>query len=112
MRRLRQKLDEYYAQEGAELPFRLRFERNTYRPYVEKNVPPAVELTPTPVDLAPPQQTTNRFWTGVAFGAGSVALVVLVVALIWSAVSASTSRAPREVAESRSGVDFAAVACR
>jgi len=32
MRRLRQKLDEFYASEGAGLPFRLRFERNSYRP--------------------------------------------------------------------------------
>src|ERR1700730_9384097 len=44
MRRLRQKLDEYYALEGADSPLRLRFERNTYRPYVEPHVPPAVEL--------------------------------------------------------------------
>ena len=32
------------AQEGAESPLRLRFERNTYRPFVEPYIPPAVEL--------------------------------------------------------------------
>src|SRR3979411_1876884 len=48
MRRLRQKLDEYYALEGAESPLRLRFEKNTYRPYVEPHIPPAVELATLP----------------------------------------------------------------
>ncbi|MEI9972518.1 MAG: hypothetical protein WDO73_10960 [Ignavibacteriota bacterium] len=92
MRRLRQKLDEYYAQEGAELPLRLRFERNTYRPYVEKYVPPPVELVPAPV--------ADRFWTGVGIGAGSLALGVLAAGAIWWMVSASANRAPRELAES------------
>src|SRR5580700_10258992 len=65
MRRLRQKVDEYYALEGAEFPMRLRFERNTYRPYVEPHIPPAVELAPPP-----PPPAADRFWTGVAWGAG------------------------------------------
>jgi len=94
MRRLRQKLDEYYAQEGAGFPLRLRFERSTYRPFVEKYVPPVVELAP-PLPLAP-----TRFWTGVAVGAASLALVVLAAGLIWWAISASANRAPRELAQS------------
>src|SRR4029077_13617718 len=59
MRRLRQKLDEYYSGEGAESALRLRFERNTYRPYLEPNVQPAVELTP------PAPLPASRFWSGV-----------------------------------------------
>src|SRR5205085_12044132 len=47
MRRLRQKLDDYYASEGASLPLRLKFERNTYRPYVEQNLAPIIEISPT-----------------------------------------------------------------
>ena len=94
MRRLRQKLDEYYAQEGAGLPLRLRFEKSTYRPFVERYVPPAVELAP------PPPVVPTRFWTGVAVGAGSLALVVLVSGLIFWIVSASANRAPREITES------------
>jgi hypothetical protein len=93
MRRLRQKLDEYYAMEGADFPLRLRFERSTYRPYVEPHIPPAVEL-------APPPAPAVRFWTGVAVGAGSVALLTLVAGLLWWSLAASASRAPRELAES------------
>ena len=96
MRRLRQKLDEYYAGEGAGSPVRVRFERNTYRPYVETYVPPPVQLAPPPA-VAPP---ANRFWAGVAYGAGSLALVILATGLIWRTVSASTDRAPRALAES------------
>jgi len=92
MRRLRQKLDEYYALEGADLPLRLRFERNTYRPYLEPYVPPAVEL-------APPS-SASRFWTGVACGAGLLALVATAVALLWWRIGASANQAPRELAES------------
>src|SRR5258708_28176601 len=54
MRRLRQKLAEYYALEGAESPLRLRFERNTYRLYLYPPIPPAVELAPPP--------PAGRFW--------------------------------------------------
>ena len=93
MRRLRQKLDEYYALEGADLPLRIRFERNTYRPYLEPHIPPAVEL-------APPPSPVRRFWTGVACGAGSVALVTIAIGLLWWRTSASSNRAPRELAES------------
>jgi hypothetical protein len=93
MRRLRQKLDEYYALEGAEFPLRLRFERNTYRPYVEPHIPPAVEL-------APPPPPAGRFWTGVACGAGSLALIALATGLLWWMTGASANRAPRELAES------------
>src|SRR5580704_9219002 len=53
MRRLRQKLDEYYALEGAEFPLRLRFERNTYRPFVEPYIPPAIEPAPPAQPLPP-----------------------------------------------------------
>lgn len=93
MRRLRQKLDEYYALEGAEFPLRLHFERNTYRPYVEAHIPPAVELPPPP----PP---AGRFWTGVACGAGSLALIALATGFLWWMTGASANRAPRELAES------------
>jgi len=92
MRRLRQKLDEYYAEEGAGSPIRLRFERSTYRPYVEKYVAP-------PVELAPPT-VADRFWTGVAVGAGSLALLALAAGLVWWTRSASSAKAPRELAES------------
>src|SRR5580658_8554758 len=71
MRRLRQKLDEYYAGEGAESPVRLRFEKNTYRPHVEPYVEPYVEphVEPAVVELEPPPPPTGRFWIGVACGA-------------------------------------------
>ncbi len=97
MRRLRQKLDEYYSAEGAELPIRLRFERNTYRPYVEPHIPPVVEVElPPPPPLAPP---SNQFWTGVLWGAGVVAAVAILAGLLlWTARNAE--RAPRELAES------------
>jgi len=93
MRRLRQKLDEYYALEGADLPLRLRFERNTYRPYVEPHIPPAVEL-------APPPAPVGRFWTGVTYGAGSLAVLTIATGLLWWMIGASADRAPRELAES------------
>lgn len=96
MRRLRQKLDEYYAGEGAESAVRLRFERNTYRPYVEPYVPPPVQLAPPPA-AAPP---ASRFWAGVAYGVGSLALVMLATGLIWRTVSASNDRATRALTES------------
>jgi hypothetical protein len=94
MRRLRQKLDEYYVLEGARVPLRLRFERNTYRPCVEPHIPPAVELAP------PKPPPAGHFSTGVAYGAGSLALVALVAGLLWWTMDASADRAPRELAES------------
>jgi len=94
MRRLRQKLDEYYAGEGVESAVRLRFERNTYRPYVEPYVPPVVELPPLPSPLP-----ADRFWTGVAWGASSLALLILIAGALWWALSRS-DKAPRELAES------------
>jgi hypothetical protein len=103
MRRLRQKLEEYYALEGADSPLRLRFERNTYRPSVEPYVPaPAttptvVELVPAPIPIPIPVPA-DRFWKGVAWGAASVALVMLAASLVWRVVGAE--RAPRELAES------------
>jgi hypothetical protein len=93
MRRLRQKLDEYYAGEGAESAVRLRFERNTYRPYVEPNIRPTVELS-LPVPLP-----ASRFWSGVAWGAGSLALLMLIAGALWWALRRS-EKAPRELAES------------
>ena len=93
MRRLRQKLDEYYAQEGSEFPLRLRFERNIYRPYVEPYIPP-------PVKLEPPLRPSSRFWMGVACGAGSLALLALVIGLVWRTNGTATDRVSREVAES------------
>ena len=93
MRRLRQKLDEYYAEEGAGAALRLRFERNTYRPYVEPYIPPVVELAPQ----SPP---ASRFWIGVGCGAGSLALVGLAIGLVWWTTGGSADRAPRELAES------------
>ena len=93
MRRLRQKLDEYYSREGADSSLRLRFERNTYRPYVEPHIPPAIEP-------AAPSPMTDRFWIGVAFGAGSLALVTVVVGLLWWTMAESASRAARELGES------------
>jgi hypothetical protein len=94
MRRLRQKLDEYYAGEGAESAVRLRFERNTYRPYVEPHIRPPVELEPLP---AP--RPSSRFWSGVAWGAGSLALLILIAGAFWWALRPS-NKAPRELAES------------
>jgi hypothetical protein len=94
MRRLRQKLDEYYAGEGAESAVRLRFERNTYRPYVEPHIRPTVELEPLPAPLP-----SSRFWSGVAWGAGSLALLILIAGALWWALRPS-NKAPRELAES------------
>jgi hypothetical protein len=93
MRRLRHKLDEYYASEGAESSLRLRFERNTYRPYVEPHIPPAIEP-------ARPSRPADRFWIGVACGAGALALVTVAIGLLWWTMGASANRAPRELAES------------
>jgi hypothetical protein len=92
MRRLRQKLDEYYTLEGARFPLRLRFERNTYRPYVEPHIPPAITLAPPP--------PASRFWIGVACGAGLLALAVSAAGLLWWTFGASANRAPRQLAES------------
>src|SRR5260370_5935731 len=94
MRRLRQKLDEYYAGEGAESAVRLRFERNTYRPFVEPHIRPAVELEPPPAPLP-----ASRFWSGVAWGPRSLALLILIAGALWWALSRS-GKAPRELAES------------
>ena len=100
MRRLRQKLDEYYASEGAESPLRLRFEKNTYRPYVELNVPPeVVREVEREVELAPPPPVSDRFWIGAGYGVGVAALAAAVIGLIWWTLGAS-ERASREVAES------------
>jgi hypothetical protein len=105
MRRLRQKLEEYYALEGADSPLRLRFERSTYRPYVEPYVPaPAptstvVELVPASIPIPIPIPP-DRFWKGVAWGAASVALTMLAAGLVWRVVGAFAERAPRELAES------------
>ncbi|MCU1236290.1 MAG: hypothetical protein JWP63_4257 [Candidatus Solibacter sp.] len=88
MRRLRQKLDEYYAGEGQSQPYRLRFERNTYRPYVEPYVPPPPNLAPA-VEPGPPPVPRDRFWSGVLSGAGALALVVLAAALVWRATRPS-----------------------
>ena len=94
MRRLRQKLDEYYAGEGAESAVRLRFERNTYRPYVEPHIRPTVELEPLPAPLP-----ADRFWSGVAWGAGSLALLMLIAGALWWTLRPS-GKASRELAES------------
>jgi len=96
MRRLRQKLDEYYAGEGAESAVRLRFERNTYRPYVEPYIQPTVELAPPPMPTLLP---ATRFWSGVAWGAGSVALLILIAGALWWALG-SSDRLTRELAKS------------
>jgi hypothetical protein len=99
MRRLRQKLDEYYAQEGANSAFRLRFERNSYRPVVEPNVLPVVEVPPA-VGLVEPPTPVSRFWTGAACGAGAVAVAVVLTLLVWRAVGSPSERTSREVARS------------
>jgi len=99
MRRLRQKLDEYYAVEGVESPLRLRFERNTYRPSVEPHIPPAVEPA-LPELPGVPTVPASRFWTGVVWGAGSVALLAVALGLLWRTVGGAPDRAPREVASS------------
>jgi hypothetical protein len=93
MRRLRQKLDEYYSGEGAESTVRLRLERNTYRPYVEPYVPPE-ELEPPPAPVV-----ASGFWSGVAWGAGSLALLMLIAGAIRLGLRPS-GNAARELAES------------
>jgi hypothetical protein len=100
MRRLRQKVDEYYASEGAESSLRLRFEKNTYRPYVEPNIPPVEANIPPEVELAPPLPPRDRFRTGLAWGIGLTALAIAVVGGVWWTIGASAERAPREIAES------------
>lgn len=93
VRRLRQKLDEYYAAEGVESPVRLRLEKSTYRPYLERPLPQVVEL-------APPPAPADRFWTGVAFGAAAVAVLAIAASLVWWLASATANRPPRELADS------------
>jgi hypothetical protein len=127
MRRLRQKLDEFYASEGAALPFRLRLEKSSYKPCLDLNVHAnslanavsPVELTPASIrpaelsrsELSPNELCPNepvpariardRFWIGWVYGAGMSALVLLGAALIWrSAGDAPVSAGSREVAES------------
>lgn len=95
MRRLRQKLDEYYAVEGVESPLRLRLERNTYRPYVEPHIP-----LPPAVEPAGPSRPASRFWTGVVWGAGSMALVAIAAGFLWMTFGGSADRAPRAIADS------------
>jgi hypothetical protein len=99
MRRLRQKLDEYYVGEGAESSVRVRFERNTYRPYAEPHIRPTVELPPLP-EQHPPPPPVGRFWTGVVCGAASLALVALATLLLWRTLGSSTDRPSRDLAES------------
>ncbi|MEO8371081.1 MAG: hypothetical protein ABI806_17995, partial [Candidatus Solibacter sp.] len=94
MRRLRQKLDEYYGTEGATLPTRLRFEKNTYRPYVEPYVPDAA-LSPV-IELAPAPVRGDPFWLGAALGGGVVAFLAVV---LWLALSNSPPP-PRVLTES------------
>jgi len=94
MRRLRHKLDEYYAGEGAECAVRVRFERNTYRPYVEPHIRPAVEVQPPAAPLP-----VTRFWPGVAWGAGSMVLLIAMAAGL-TLMLGSSGRVPRELAES------------
>lgn len=96
MRRLRQKLDEYYASEGATLPLRLRFEKNTYRPTVAPNSPPPVEIS-----LAPAPDSPDRFWTGIAAGAGITAFAALLVGLFLMWGTSTRDRAPREILENQ-----------
>ena len=103
MRRLRQKLDEYYATEGAESPVRLRFERNTYRPFLEPYILALAEPDPEPVSpaVAPRAQlSADRLWTGVAWGVGASALVAVLALSLWFAVGAWSDRASRELADS------------
>jgi hypothetical protein len=97
VRRLRQKLEEFYAVEGASLPLRLCLERKAYRPYVEPNIQPSAE--PPTVEVAP-TAPSSRFWTGVVCGAGSLALLILAGGLLWLTLGASANSAPREIVES------------
>ena len=104
MRRLRQKLDEYYAGEGAASALRLRFERNTYRPYVEPHIPPVAEPPAEPAlpmvpPALPPRAPDKSFRSGVAWGVGGMAVVLVIAAVLWQAFAA-TDKAPRELAES------------
>lgn len=105
MRRLRQKLDEYYASEGAASTLRLRFERNTYRPYVEPHIPPVAEpaaepaLTVLPPPVLPSTAEGRSFRDGVVWGAGGVAVLLLIAAVLWQAF-APADKAPRELSES------------
>jgi hypothetical protein len=73
---------------------RLRFERNTYKPYLASNVSPAVELVP------PPPAVPDRFWTGVACGVGSLLLLAVAGALLCWSLGAYTDRATRQLAGS------------
>ena len=97
MRRLRQKLDEYYSTEGIALPVRLRFERNTYKPYLEPHVPAPPEFRPP--DPAPIPER-SRFWTGFAAGAAALAVLAAAAALLLWTAGVTQNRAPREIAES------------
>jgi hypothetical protein len=105
MRRLRQKLDEYYAGEGAASAVRLRFERNTYRPYVEPHIPAVVEPPAEPAlpagipPVLPADERSRSFRSGVAWGAGGMAAVLLIAGVLWQALPAA-DKAPRELAES------------
>ncbi len=95
MRRLRQKLDEFYADEGAALPLRLRLEKNAYKPYVEANTHSVVK---SPVVEPASANSAGRFWTGAACGAVSVVLLMLASGLIWWILGASANAASRELA--------------
>ncbi len=99
MRRLRRKLDEFYAAEGAALPFRLRLEKNAYKPYLHANAPSPPEPPAAEIVAA---KSASRFRIGYAYGAGwTVLLMLLAAGLIgWLLPVVSANAGRREVAES------------
>lgn len=71
MLRLRRKIEEYYAGEGANSTLRIGFERNSYRPIlVPAPAPAPEEPTPVPAPAAPPAEPPMdaAFWRGVVAG--------------------------------------------
>jgi hypothetical protein len=98
MRRLRHKLEEYYAVEGADLPARLKFEKNAYRPYLEPYVRDAALAAA--IDLGPSPVRVDRFWTGAALGGGMVLCLAALLGFVWSGRLNIVPSPPRVLIES------------
>lgn len=81
-RRLRAKVDEYYAGRGAEDAVLIKLRRGTYAPTFEHRVPaPIAAALPEPVAAAPAAIPARRMGTAVRIGLALAAAAVVLVTL-------------------------------
>ncbi len=93
MLRLRRKLDEYYASEGADAQFRVGFDRNSYCPVLIPK-PAAPPAAPVQIAAKVPVRSRRQFWVGLAIGLAVAAAVVFIV----PALSTGSNGVPDRVA--------------